>query len=120
MEKKAKRAKKLVFLNAPILTSYGEFRFEKLSLPDARKLVAEFAADGEREIQSAIGHAATAEIMTELLGYQVETNRIEFFQTERDEALIFRLNRRPAEGVVLTREQIEEVGYELGILKKSK
>ena len=81
-------------------------------------MINDFASDPEREIQSAIGHAATAEIMSELLKHTVETNRIEFFQTEGDDALIFRLKKRPAEGLILTREEIEEIGYEFGILKK--
>jgi hypothetical protein len=43
---------------------------------------------------------------------------VEFFQTEGDAALIFRLKKRPAEGRVLSREEIEEIGYEFGVLKK--
>ena len=105
--------KRLVLLNAPVLTSFGTFEFVQISTQKAREIIAE----AER-IESAIGHAATAEIMTELLDYKVETNRIEFFQTTEDSALIFRLKKRIGEGQVLNRAEIEKIGYEFGVLKK--
>jgi Domain of unknown function (DUF1874) len=110
--------KKLVFLNASVLTSYGKFRFEKLSLEQAKDLIKEFAIDETKQIESAIGHLATAEILTELLEFKVEPNRIEFIQTAEDVALIFRLKRRAPEGAVLNRAEIEEIGYEFGLLTK--
>lgn len=105
--------KRLVLLNAPVLTSFGTFEFAQISIEEARKIIAE-----AEKVESAIGHAATAEIMTELLDYKVETNRIEFFQTTEDTALIFRLKKRIGEGQVLNREEIEKIGYEFGILIK--
>ncbi|HLM61008.1 MAG TPA: DUF1874 domain-containing protein [Pyrinomonadaceae bacterium] len=105
--------KRLVLLNAPVLTTFGKFDFAPISVDEARKII------GEAEtVESAIGHAATAEIMTRLLDYKVETNRIEFFQTAEDITLIFRLKRRIGEGKVLSAEEIEEIGYEFGMLKK--
>lgn len=109
---------KLVFFNASILTSYGDFRFEKLSLEQAKNLVREFAEDKSKRIESAIGHTATAEILTELLEFEVKNNRIEFIQTADDAALIFKLKRRAPEGAVLSRQEIEEIGYEFGLLTK--
>lgn len=111
-------SKKLVFLNASVLTSYGDFQFERLSLDEAKSLVKEFATDETKRIESAIGHSATAEILTELLNFKVETNRIEFFQTAEDAVLVFRLKRRAPEGAVLSRVEIEEIGYEFGLLTK--
>lgn len=110
--------KKLVFLNASVLTSYGDFRFERLSLDEAKDLVREFSADAAKSIESAIGHSATAEILTELLEFRIETNRVEFFQTAEDAVLVFRLKRRAPEGAVLNRREIEEIGYEFGLLTK--
>ncbi len=110
---------KLLLLNASVLTSYGDFRFVRLNLAEAQKVVGEFVADENKQIESAIGHAATAEILTELLEFRVEPNRIEFLQTAEDAALIFRLKRRAPEGAVLNRAQIEEIGYEFGLLTKT-
>lgn len=109
---------KLVFLNASVLTSFGDFRFERLSLAQAKDLIKEFAEDEDKQIESAIGHAATAEILTELLDYRVETNRVEFLQTTRDAALVLKLKKRAPEGAVLNRAQVEEIGYEFGLLTK--
>ncbi len=109
-------SKRLIILNAPVLTSYGVFRFAKLSLDDARRLVREFANDSNKRIESAIGHAATTEMLSELLSFRLETNRRVIVQEPNDLALVFRLNRRLAEGAVLDRAQIEKVGYEFGTL----
>lgn len=105
--------KRLILLNAPILTTYGKFEFTRLSVDEAKEIIHQ-----AETVESAIGHAATAGIMTSLLDYKVETNRIEFFQTVEDVALIFRLKRRVSEGQVLNAEEIERIGYELGLLKR--
>lgn len=110
--------KKLFFLNAPVLTTFGEFRFERLTLEEARNLIKQFANDEAKQVESAIGHEATAEVLTELLSYPVETNRVEFIQTSEDAALVFKLKKRAPEGVVLNRKEIERIGYEFGLLTK--
>lgn len=115
MTKIPANAKSLTFLNAAIITTHGTFEFQKLSLKEAREIVCEFQ-ESERKIQSAIGHAATAELMTRLLKFPVPQNRIDFVQTTEDAAMVFKLRKRAAEGVVLTREELEEIGYELGLL----
>lgn len=115
LEKTFPRAKRLTFLNAPILTSPGEYKYEPITLTAARNLVQEFQ-DTCRTIQSAIGHVSTAELMTTMLKYPVANNRINFIQTPQDIALVFKLKQRAPEGVVLTRQEIESIGYELGLL----
>jgi hypothetical protein len=110
-------AKRLTFLNAPILTAPGEYKYEPITLTAARNLVKEFHESG-RIIQSAIGHASTAELMTTMLKYPVENNRINFIHTPSDVALVFKLKQRAPEGVVLTRSEIENIGYELGLLSR--
>lgn len=111
-------AKCLTFLNAAIITAHGAFEFQKLTLKEAREIVADFAAS-ERRISSAIGHAATAELMTRLLKFPVPQNRIDFIQTIEDAALVFQLKKRAPEGVVLSGEELEEIGYELGLLTRT-
>lgn len=112
--------KKLTLLNAPILTAHGDFRFAPLSLEAAKSLIRKFQAEN-KSIESAIGHAATAEILTELLEFPVAANRIEFRQTNDDAAaLIFKLKTRIPEGKVLNRDEIEQTGYEFGLLTKIK
>lgn len=110
---------KLYLLNAPILTAYGEFCFVSLTLVEAQELVREFV-ENQKPIESAIGHAATAEVLSELLDYKVETNRVEIHQEPEESALVFKLKTRIPEGKVLNRQEIEEIGYEFGLLTRLK
>jgi Domain of unknown function (DUF1874) len=109
---------KLILFNTSILTAYGTFTYHHLSLDEARELVQEFQRDG-KSIESAIGHQSTADFISTLLGYHVQGNRIELEQTTDDLALIFKPNRRLADGKILTREEIEEFGYEFGLLTRT-
>jgi hypothetical protein len=112
-----KNSKKLFLLNAPVLTAYGDFRFEPISLEAARDLVKEFTQSG-KPLESAIGHTATAEILSEVLGIEIKTARIEVRQQPSDAALVFRLRSRVGEAKVLDREEMESIGYELGLLTR--
>ncbi len=112
------KAKRLTFLNAAVITAPGAYLYEPLTLEQARVLVANFCA-AAREIQSAIGHQATAELMTTLLKFPVEANRIEFIQTPEDAALVIKLKKRAPEGRILSRRELEEIGYELGLLTRT-
>jgi hypothetical protein len=107
----------LTLLNTSILSDYGTFVYQPLSLDEARGLVREFQRD-EKTIQSAIGHQSTADLLTTLLGFPVTVSRTEFKQTVDDAGLIFKLNQRPPEGRVLNREEIEAIGYEFGLLRR--
>lgn len=106
--------KKLVLLNSPVLTSYGVFEFEKVSLERAKEIIHQ----AER-VESAIGHAATAEVITKNLQFRVEMKRIEFRQMIDDIALVFKLKKRPGEGKILNAEEIEKIGFEFGLLKRT-
>lgn len=105
---------KLALLNTSIVTSNGVFELKDITLEEARKLAS------ENELLSAIGHQSTAEIMTTLLNVQVEVNRIQFTQETNQQALVFKLNGRPAEGKILSAEEIEEIGYKFQLLTKIK
>jgi len=69
--------------------------------------------------ESAIGHESTAEIMTELLGVDVRVNRQMAAQEVGTEAIVFKLKTRAPEGRILSREEIEAVGYEFGLLTRT-
>ena len=60
---------------------------------------------------SAVGHQSTAEIMSVVLGIPVQYNRVQVFLEPGDEAICFVLKARPLEGRVLSREELESVGY---------
>ena len=46
-------------------------------------------------------------------------NRMEFKQTTDDVALVFKVKQRVSEGRILTREEIEAIGYEFGLLSRT-
>lgn len=75
----------------------------------------EFQQRGE-PIQSAIGHQSTADLLSALLEFNVPVNRMEFKQTVDDVGIVFKLRQRAPEGTILSREELEVIGYEFGLL----
>lgn len=104
----------LAILNGAIVTADGEYSCRTISLQEARALV-----QGAPDIVSAVGHEATAEILTELFNRKICFNRINFQQEAGQDALVFKLNRRPPEGVVLTKSEIEKLGYQFQLLSRT-
>lgn len=104
--------RKTVLLNTSILTDYGVYGYTPLSLEDA-VLIA-----NRENLESAIGHQATAEILTELLSVPVAVNRTNNKQAPGDQAIVFKLRGRPEEGKILTREDIDRIGYDFGLLTR--
>lgn len=103
---------KLALLNTSIITVEGEYSLKQISLEEARKLVC------ENELDSAIGHQSTADIMTTLLEVEVPVNRQMFVQEVGQLALVFKLNGRPPEGTILSVEEIEKIGYKWQVLER--
>lgn len=106
--------KKLALLNTSILTTAGNYILEDITLEKARQMV----ADNADNLDSAIGHQSTAEIMTTLLCVDVPVNRQMFSQETGQQALVFKLNGRPQEGKILTVAMIEEIGYKFQLLTR--
>lgn len=94
----------IAILNGAIITADGEYSCRTISLEEARELVQ--SAPG---IISAVGHEATAEILTDLLEIEIGLNRINFHQKTGQQALIFKLNSRPPEGVILSGRKLKSL-----------
>jgi hypothetical protein len=109
-----------IILNTSIVTAYGSYRY----VPATREAVAELLSlsmDQGVPIVNAVGHQSTAEILTTLFPfYPVTVNRIEYLSEVGDAAIVFKLRGRPPEGTILTREQIDTIGYDFGILYRDK
>lgn len=112
------------------MTNYGEYKYESITEDEARDLirfVCYHCLNGCDHCQdcgyftaftSAVGHESTAEVLTEILGVSVPVNRIEYNQQVGDIALVFKIKKRIAEGAILNREELEEIGYEFGRLER--
>ena len=95
----------VALLNAPVLTNDGVFDMRTISLDAA------IAFCGSRVTESYIGHASTASILQRLLDVPVPVSRGEFRHAVGGDALVFALNRRQVEGVVLSEQEVEAIGY---------
>lgn len=101
----------VTILNTSILTEFGSYNYEPLTLEESKSLISE-------GFNSAVGHQSTCDILSNLLGVTVPMNRIQYSQNVGDLALVFKLKGRPEEGKILSVEEIEAIGYEFGKLTR--
>lgn len=102
----------VTILNTSILTQFGSFNYEQISLEQAKELI----ADG---FDSVVGHESTAIVISTLLGAPVPVNRQAYSQQSGDVALVFKLNGRAPEGTIMTAAQINEMGFVWGKLTRT-
>ena len=84
----------------------GTWKVSTISLQQAISLLQETPCP-----TSAVGHASTAEAMSELLGQEVKMNRLTVHPQVGDVFLCFKLNKRPPEGAILDREALDLLEY---------
>lgn len=101
----------VTILNTSILTNFGSFNYESLTLEESKTLVSE-------GFESAVGHQSACDILSSLLGKEVKMNRVQYSQKVGDVALVFKLKGRAEEGKILTVAEIEAIGYEFGKLTR--
>jgi hypothetical protein len=104
----------ITILNTSILTAYGSYEYKAESLEEVKMLL------NVNGWQSAVGHQATADVLSDLFERPVTMNRIQYAQRPGETAIVFKLKGRPPEGVVLSREEVGAMGYELGTLTRIK
>jgi hypothetical protein len=99
-------------LNTSIVTADGEYTLATITTEEARALVADATID------SAVGHVATAELLSELLGVEVPVNRQLFIQQPGQRALVLKLDSRPPKGKILSPSEMADIGYSFKILRR--
>ena len=99
----------LYIFNTTICPTVGlTYHTRLVSEPMARDIIR-----AAKAVTSAIGHEATAQIATVVLGQTIQVNRIPAVMEAGDQALCIKLRGRAPEGVILTREQMDEIGYDI-------
>lgn len=101
----------IALLNTSILTNFGTFLYREASLKEVLSVL--FYAP---YVESFIGHQSTADLLAQALGRDVPIRRTPYSQQVGEVAVVFKLNGRAPEGTILSREEIEAIGYTLGFL----
>lgn len=93
-------------------TTNGLYSIEDIDVETAKQHIQ------ENGFISAVGHEATADILSEILEVHIPMNRIQFHQEVGQIAIVFKLNTRPDEGSILNKEEVMKIGYGLKIMKR--
>ena len=102
----------IYLLNSPVITDYGTYTYSgPIKISHARDVIA-------KGFVSAIGHQATAELLSELLSAPVALDRTPIRMAPGDRALIFRLLSRIAPGEIQSIQLLRELPYEFGLMHR--
>ena len=103
---------KTYVVNTPVLTDYGTWRFEgPIDTSQAKAVL-------DQGFTSAIGHEGSARFLSDLLDLELPVNRIRIKMEQGDRALVLRIKARLPEGVLLTKEEMHKLPFELGLLTR--
>lgn len=102
----------VALFNGTVVTTNGLYRICDINVVEAKALIK------KHDFISAIGHEGTANIMSDLLGVDISLNRIRFEQQVKQYAIVLKLNVRPAEGAILTKEEVIDIGYKLKLMER--
>lgn len=113
LEAIADSPERLAVLSTPVVTADGTYTMESITAERAARLAA------EADLDSAVGHEATAAILSTILGVNVPVCRQTLTQQVGQRALVFKLNdRRPEPGQELSRRELEEIGFSFKLLTR--
>ena len=101
-------------MNTTIIPNEGTYKLEKVDAKDASEMAR------LQGYESYIGHDAAAEAMSAVLGLKVKPNRAMAHFEPGNVAICLKLKGRLPEGKILSREEMEEVGYDLYLLTRVK
>jgi len=102
----------VVLFNGPICTTTGLYRVSDIEIEEAKRLIRTYG------FVSAVGHRASAEVLSSILAVEVPMNRIEYSQKVGQKAIALKLKIRPAEGRILTASEMIQIGFNLLLLER--
>lgn len=104
----------LYLFNIPIMANEGTYKMSRVSLEEALNI-----AKNNEEYTSAIGHEGVAEVFNTLGFYgNVKVNRINAEMASGDIAISLKLRGRLPEGEVISKEKMEEIGFDFFLIEK--
>ena len=103
---------KIGIFNGTVTTTNGIYKISDIDVDDAKKLIF------KNGFISAIGHESTAEVISDTFNIDIPMNRINFKQQVGQKAIVFKLNKRPPEGSILCRDEIEQIGYSFKLMER--
>jgi len=103
---------KIGIFNGTITTTNGVYKISDINVDDAKKLII------QNGFISAIGHKSTAEAISDSFNMNIPMNRIDFKQQVGQKAVVFKLNKRPPEGSILCRDEIDKIGYSFKLMER--
>lgn len=102
----------LAILNMSTVTADGRYSVETVT-PELARTIMMTRVD----IESYVGHADTASILTEVLGREIEYKPKRMLEQQVGQwVLVAKLNDRPQHGRRLTRDELIEIGFTFKIL----
>lgn len=102
----------VALFNGTIATTNGLYSISDIDVEAAKEYIE------QNGFVSAIGHEATAQVLSEILGLPIPVNRIQFHQQVGQKAIALKLNCRPPEGQILNKQQVKEVGFTLKLIQR--
>ncbi len=102
----------IALFNGAICTSNGLYRISDLTAVEARELIQRYS------FVSAVGHEASAQVLSDVLGVQVEMNRIQYVQAVGQKAIALVLQIRPGEGEILSAAEMRAIGFCLKLMER--
>ncbi|MCC5909487.1 MAG: YddF family protein [Clostridiaceae bacterium] len=102
----------IALFNGTVATTNGIYKISDISIEEAKKMIQRYS------FVSAIGHEAAAEVMSDILQIEIPMNRIQFQQKVGQRAVVLKLNTRPAEGSILNKDEMLDIGYTLKLMER--
>jgi NAD-dependent DNA ligase len=99
-------------LITPFKDKTANFFIKKVNLEEAKLFI-------PKKFISAVGHQATAELISSLLEVEVKVNRVQVFFEIGDEALAFVPRQRLPEGKVLNKEELLKIPLDIFFIQRT-